>query len=229
MTNEEDNLDDYILGFLCTVYRGIIRYKQQPNTTPYLDDTLWVYPKHPTSIDVLTPRKAVDVALPLIICRLFAFVQGSRPTNARERIKTMTSTGSDKGVSIDAKVLYSASGCCSFIGVALLIAGVVVYTMKADDGEHVCPCPEGVEECCEVNYSLCHDGCWCMDETESGYYCDSFEHTGSHGGEGITLAIAGSIICLISSILLITMRWCKEWSEKNLHVRYPAVTPGLDT
>lgn len=139
----------------------------------------------------------------------------------------MASTESGKGVSIDAKVLYSASGCCSFIGVALLIAGLVVYTMKAEDGEHVCSCPEGQEVCCEENYSFCHDGCWCSNGSEDGY-CDSFEHTGSHGGEGISLAIAGSIVCLISSVLLITMRWCQEWSEKNLHVRYPAVTPGLD-
>lgn len=139
-----------------------------------------------------------------------------------------TAAEGGKKTSIDAKVVYSTAGFCSLLGLVLLIVGAVVYTNKANDGEYTCTCSGDGAECCKELHSLC-DECWCTHDSTSDGYCTDFEHTGTHGDEGLGLAIAGLVVSVLSAAMLITMHRCKTWSEKNLHVRYPAVTPGLDT
>lgn len=134
----------------------------------------------------------------------------------------------DGKTSVDAKVVYSTAGFCSVLGLVLLVVGAVVYVHNADDGELTCSCPGGDSQCCEEIHSLCPE-CWCETDSETGGQCAAFEHTGKHGGSGLGLALAGLVVCLVSATMLITMRRCQNWSEKNLHVRYPAVTPGVDT
>ena len=107
-----------------------------------------------------------------------------------------------------------------------------VYTHNANDGEYTCSCPGDDGVCCEKLHSLC-DECWCtdvsIDNADAEGRCLEYEHTGTHGGAGLGLAVAGLVVSLVSAAMLITMRRCKNWSEKNLHVKYPAVTPGIDT
>lgn len=133
-----------------------------------------------------------------------------------------------KTTSIDAKVVYSTAGFCSVLGLVLLIVGAVVYTTNADDGEYACTCPGDGSECCEELHSLC-DECWCKTDADAdGGVCSDFGHTGTEGGAGLGLAVAGLVVSLAGAAMLIAMHRCKDWSEKNLHVRYPAVTPGVD-
>lgn len=135
----------------------------------------------------------------------------------------------DGKASIDAKVVYSTAGFCSVLGLALLVVGVVVYTTNSDDGEWACSCSgEDGSQCCDQLHSLCAE-CWCSSDANPDGQCADFEHTGTSGGPGLGIAIAGLVVSLLSAGMLITMHRCKNWSEKNLHVKYPAVTPGLDT
>lgn len=129
-------------------------------------------------------------------------------------------------MSFDAKVVFGAATFCTFLGIALIVAGVVVYNANATVGGHSCTCPEGEagDECCHELHSVC-DECWCTHFELSEGYCDLYEDTSSHDGPGLGLAIGGLAVCGVSAAMLITMRRCKKWSEKNLHVRYPPVTP----
>lgn len=139
----------------------------------------------------------------------------------------MEAADSGKRMSVDAKVLYGAAGFCSILGLILLIVGAIVYTQNAQDGEDVCLCPDdGSEgECCEESFSTCPE-CWCGHSGGLEGYCSGYERTGSHGGAGLGLALAGLAVCVLSSAMLITVQRCKHWAQKNLHVRYPAVSPA---
>lgn len=140
----------------------------------------------------------------------------------------VVSAAKDGKTSVDAKVVYGTAGFCSVLGLVLLVVGAVVYINNADDGEYTCLCPGGDARCCKEVHSMCAE-CWCKADADSEGQCADFEHTGQHGGSGLGLAIAGLVVSLVSAAMLITMHRCKDWSEKNLHVRYPAVTPGVDT
>lgn len=128
----------------------------------------------------------------------------------------------DKELSIDGKVIYTGATVCSVVGLVLLVVGAVVYYENSEDGEQLCACPDGEsgEECCQEISSVC-DECWCTSTLSEGY-CADFEDSGSHGGAGLSLAIAGLVVCVFSSAMLCTMKACKNWSEKHLHKNPPA-------
>lgn len=127
-------------------------------------------------------------------------------------------------MSVDAKVVNGVVCFCVLLGLALVVAGGVVHS-QIREGSHECVCHES--ECCRKVIALC-DECFCHDYGAGGDdvegKCKDYD-TGESGAGAIALAIAGVVVCTISAIMLITMRWCKEWSEKHLHVRYPAVSP----
>lgn len=134
--------------------------------------------------------------------------------------------GKGEKSSLDSKVVSGAAGCCSLLGLLLLVIGLVVYLTNAEAGGHTCVCvDEAADECCKEVPSVC-DECWCTHVEESDGYCSDFEDTSSHGAGGLGISIAGLIVCAFGASMLITMRTCKDWSEKNLHIRYPQVIPG---
>ena len=113
------------------------------------------------------------------------------------------------------KKLLAGATVCSILGLVLLVAGAVVYYGNSNDGEQVCACPEGEsgDGCCTEVPTLC-DACYCTDSL-SDHYCADFEDTSSSGGAGLPLAIAGLVVCVISAVMLCTMKACKSWSEKH--------------
>lgn len=143
------------------------------------------------------------------------------PTKVKAPPADGHSTKDSERISIDAKVVYGIVGCCVLVGIALLVAGGVVFSQR-EEGSEGCICDSDL--CCEISLSKCSE-CWCHEPgvDEIGF-CGNFETSVSDNG-ALGIATAGLVVCVICAAMLVTMRWCKEWSEKNLHVRYPAVTP----
>lgn len=165
----------------------------------------------------------------------FAYRTKMEPTTHKNPAKTsnyqteehgtkVNKSGEDR-VSVDAKAVNCVVSFCSCLGLVLVVTGAVLYS-QIDKGDHTCSCPEE-GDCCEPHPSLCAE-CWCPDDEENelvaGGYCASYNR-GESGAGPISVAIAGVIVCVVSATMLITMRWCKSWSEKHLHVRYPPVIP----
>lgn len=152
------------------------------------------------------------------------------PTTSLDQLPTKAKRASDneeyanmgpQRTSVDAKVVNGVVSCCVLIGLSLVIAGFVVYS-QLREGTHDCSCHDDV--CCETSKSLCSE-CWCHEPgvQETGY-CGDYDKGGSVDA-AISIATAGLVVCVISATMLVTMHWCKEWSEKHLHVRYPPVIP----
>lgn len=140
----------------------------------------------------------------------------------------------DQRISFDAKVVNCVVSSCVLLGLALVIAGAVVSSQIKQEADS-CPCPEDGTRCCYHSPSVCSQ-CYCEEEElesgdesvynpDAGDFCADYENTTESGAAAIAIAIAGVVVCVVSAAMLITMRWCKNWSEKHLHVRYPAVTP----
>lgn len=132
--------------------------------------------------------------------------------------------GQGERASVDGKIIYCGTAFCSIVGLALLIVGAVVYYSNVDDVEQTCTCPEGEagDECCTKLHSVC-DECWCTHVEESEGYCSSYETTGSDGGGGRIIAVAGLVVCVISACMLLSMRACTRWSETHLHEKRPPI------
>lgn len=140
--------------------------------------------------------------------------------------RSAQTTRNSEHLSLDAEIVYCTTICCTLAGIVLLIAGLMVYDSNAKNGGPICSCPDEYsgDECCTEVHSLC-DECWCVQSDDSDGQCSDFEDTSSHGGAGLSLAIAGLVVCVMSAAMLMTMRWCKNWAEKNMHVKYPPVEP----
>lgn len=136
-------------------------------------------------------------------------------------------------LSFDAKVVNCVVSFCVLLGLVLLVAGAVVYSQIEDDSDK-CPCsdrPDGSTACCFESPSVCSE-CQCDDDSlgsiirkENDAFCTDYERNEGDSAAAISVAATGVVVCVVSAAMLVTMRWCKEWSEKHLHVRYPPVIP----
>lgn len=163
---------------------------------------------------LLLPRHVYQISSPTAHMELPTMAKTANYNQSRPKMDSQR-------MSVDAKVVNGIVSCCVLIGLALVVAGGVVYS-QLREGTHDCSCHGDI--CCETLKSLCSE-CWCHepDEQEAGY-CGGYDKGGSVDA-AISIAIAGLIVCIISATMLVTMHWCKEWSEKHLHVRYPPVIP----
>lgn len=141
-----------------------------------------------------------------------------------QTITNKVANGGNK-LSVDGKVIYTGATICSVVGLVLLVVGAVVYFQNSEDGEQLCTCPAGEsgDGCCQEIPSVC-DECWCTSTVSEGF-CSDYEDSGSSGGAGLSLAVAGLVVCVVSSAMLCTMKTCTKWSEKNLHHKSPLANP----
>jgi len=121
------------------------------------------------------------------------------------------------------KKILAGATFFSIVGVILLVVGAVIYYSNSNDGEHVCSCPNGEsgDGCCEEVPTLCY-ACYCTDAL-SDHYCADFEDTGSGGGAGLPLAIAGLVVCVVSAAMLCTMKACKKNPQDEKTAANPIV------
>lgn len=182
---------------------------------------------------IITYARACVFRRPLVIkmSKEISAVTGTSRDPMKELPDAYVASQSDR-LSFDAKVVNCVVSFCVLLGLVLLVAGAVVYS-QIEDGSHECPCtdkPDGSTVCCFESPSVCAE-CQCEDDSlesiirENGEPCADYERDEGDSAAAISVAATGVVVCVVSAAMLVTMRWCKEWSEKHLHVRYPPVIP----